>query len=132
MATVAERRAVGVGPLALALVAGLAAGSFTWGQGLPETFVLVDNRPEPVVPVVRPLSLMLGVPLDRPVQPTVLPAVDTGRLIAEDAAEAAQSAEKPLRYGIGRDVAVRMLTSGRWDDARGGGRVWTADIVATG
>lgn len=62
-----------------------------------------------------------------------LGAVDRAALAMEDA-ESARLGETTLRYGVGRDVALRE-EDGRWSrlvDAGGEWQVWTAEVVARG
>ena len=77
-------------------------------------------------PPRQPPSLAYGVDVE-PIVQVGLGAVDVAALLQEDAARA--RIDKVLRYGLGRDIVVK-LADGRWYDVPGEGRLWVVEVVA--
>jgi lysyl endopeptidase len=128
-----SRSASRLTPLGLTLVVILSPAALPpaplMAQRAPETFgvrlpdVAKAAKPGPVAP-----SRSLGIVLDA-VSQVALPAIDVQALLLEDQAKAFAAGEKPLRFGVGRDLAVEAL-DGDWYEHPDGSRLWTVDVVA--
>lgn len=98
------------------------------GARTDETFGLADPRSaRPPKPVFLPWSVQAGLDLTG-LPANVLPALDTGSLLVEDARLAA-TGDKTLRYGFGRDFPFRFR-DGVWHDLSAGARLWTSEVGA--
>jgi len=115
---------------ALAAFCGASAALPALAQNLPQAFgVAGPTAPAEPKAAVIPLSQSMGIALDQAIQVTSLgpPVVTNAQFVAQD--RAAAGLEKPMRYGVGRDVPAQLV---RWTAfaVPGQGTLFVTDIDA--